>query len=92
MCCSQQDPAPAGRSRDIGPHDARSGGVRLLLDGIQACVDAGRSRSTDPAGDATAVWIALHGYVSLMTGAPDFPWPPGDHLIDTLIDRLALLE
>jgi AcrR family transcriptional regulator len=64
----------------------------FLLGAIQACVEAGRSRSTDPVEDATALWVALHGYVGLQTGAPDFPWPPDDHLIDTLTDRLARLE
>ncbi len=52
----------------------------FLLDGIQACVDAGRSRSTEPVEDATALWVALHGYVGLQTGVPDFPWPPDDRL------------
>jgi AcrR family transcriptional regulator len=64
----------------------------FLLDGIQACVDAGRSRSTEPAADATALWVALHGYVGLQTGAPDFPWPPDGRLIGTLTDRLARLD
>jgi hypothetical protein len=63
----------------------------FLLGGIQACVDAGRSRSTGLGEDATALWVALHGYVRLQTGVSDFPWPPDGRLIDALTDRLARL-
>jgi AcrR family transcriptional regulator len=48
----------------------------LLLHGIQDCVTAGRSASTDVVADATAVWVALHGTVTLRTTLPGFPWPP----------------
>ncbi len=48
----------------------------LLLHGIQDCVTAGRSASTDVVADATAVWVALHGTVALRTTLPGFPWPP----------------
>jgi AcrR family transcriptional regulator len=47
----------------------------LLLHGIQDCVTAGRSASTDVVADATAVWVALHGTVTLRTTLPGFPWP-----------------
>ena len=48
----------------------------LLLQAIQDCVTAGRSASTDVLADATAVWVALHGTVTLRTTLPRFPWPP----------------
>ena len=48
----------------------------LLLHGIQDCVTAGRSASTDVLADATTVWVALHGTVALRTTLPGFPWPP----------------
>jgi hypothetical protein len=48
----------------------------LLLHGIEDCVTAGRSASTDVVADATAVWVALHGTVTLRTTLPGFPWPP----------------
>ena len=63
----------------------------ILLDAIRDCVDAGSSSSTRPVDDATAVWVALHGYVGLRTALPDFPWRPDDSLLDVLVDRLALL-
>ncbi|HXP54306.1 MAG TPA: TetR/AcrR family transcriptional regulator [Streptosporangiaceae bacterium] len=46
-----------------------------LVMGVQACVDAGVSVSTDVLGDATAVWVAMHGAVTLRTALPGFPWP-----------------
>jgi AcrR family transcriptional regulator len=47
----------------------------LLSDGIAACGQAGVSASTDPVADGTAVWVALHGTVTLRTARPGFPWP-----------------
>jgi AcrR family transcriptional regulator len=64
----------------------------FLLDGIRDCVAAGQSRSTEPMQDATALWVALHGHVSLQAAVPDFPWPPGDIVLDNLIDRIARLK
>jgi AcrR family transcriptional regulator len=64
----------------------------FLIDGIHDCIAAGRSDSTQPQEDATALWVALHGYVGLRTAIPDFPWPPDDLVLDNLIDRIALLK
>ena len=47
----------------------------LLVGGIEDCALAGASASTDVVADATAVWVALHGAVSLRTALPGFPWP-----------------
>ena len=46
-----------------------------LVQGIQACVAAGVSASEDVLADATGVWVALHGAVTLRTAVPGFPWP-----------------
>ena len=46
-----------------------------LVAGIQECVDAGVSASDDVLADATGVWVALHGAVTLRTALPGFPWP-----------------
>jgi AcrR family transcriptional regulator len=46
-----------------------------LIDGIQNCVNAGVSTSKDVLADATAVWVALHGTVTLRTALDAFPWP-----------------
>jgi|SRR5271166_84315 len=47
----------------------------LLVQAIEECVAAGASASTDTVADATAVWVALHGTVTLRTALPGFPWP-----------------
>jgi AcrR family transcriptional regulator len=47
----------------------------LLLRSIEDCVRAGASASPDVLADATAVWVALHGTVTLRTTLPRFPWP-----------------
>ncbi|WNV87377.1 TetR/AcrR family transcriptional regulator [Umezawaea sp. Da 62-37] len=64
----------------------------FLLDGIRDCVAAGRSRSEDPETDATALWLALHGYVGTRATLHDFPWPADDKLLDTLVRNLAQLS
>jgi AcrR family transcriptional regulator len=46
-----------------------------LVDAIEACVHAGVSASADVVADGTAVWVALHGTVTLRTALPEFPWP-----------------
>ena len=61
----------------------------LLADGIEACVRAGASASTDVAADATAVWVALHGTVSLRATLPLFPWPDLDPFARHLVLSLA---
>ncbi len=47
----------------------------LLVDALATCVETGSSASTDVFADATAVWVALHGTVTLRTALPGFPWP-----------------
>jgi len=47
----------------------------LLAEGIERCAAAGRCAGDDPFGAALAVWVALHGMVSLWTTLGDFPWP-----------------
>jgi hypothetical protein len=63
----------------------------FLIDGIRECAAAGQSDSTRPQEDATAFWVALHGYVGLRTAIPDFPWPPDEVVLDNFIDRIAML-
>jgi hypothetical protein len=61
-----------------------------LVDGIAACVQAGVSASTDVVADGTAVWVALHGAVTLRTALPRFPWPePVSEFVRQLVLQLA---
>lgn len=61
----------------------------LLVRGIEDCVKAGSSASTDVVADATAVWVALHGAVTLRTTLPGFPWPEPEPFIRRLVLSLA---
>lgn len=64
---------------DEGDQSAVAFGI--LVSGIEACAQAGRSTSEDPFKDAVAVWSGMHGYAGLHTTLEGFPWPePGDTL------------
>ena len=61
----------------------------LLVQAIEDCVAAGVSASTDAVADATAVWVALHGTVTLRTALPGFPWPELHEFAHQLVLPLA---
>ncbi|WP_211282195.1 TetR/AcrR family transcriptional regulator [Diaminobutyricimonas aerilata] len=63
--------------------------LAVLVEAIEACVAEGVSASTDPFRDATALWVALHGFAQQREAAPLFVWPEG--LPDTLVTSLAHL-
>jgi AcrR family transcriptional regulator len=46
-----------------------------LVGNVQAGMDAGVFRKGDAFTAATSIWACVHGLVSLMIGAKDFPWP-----------------
>jgi AcrR family transcriptional regulator len=71
------------------PEEARAT-FGLFVSGVGDCVAAGRSQSVDPFTDATAVWVAVHGYATLRANHPDFPWPGTEAAwIADIILRLA---
>lgn len=71
------------------PEEARAT-FGLFVSGVADCVAADRSQSAEPFTDATAVWVAVHGYASLRANHPDFPWPAGETAwIADIILRLA---
>jgi len=57
----------------------------LLVDSLAACIAAGRSASSDAFSDSTAIWVALHGTVSLNTATPGFPWPESDEFVRRVV-------
>jgi AcrR family transcriptional regulator len=61
----------------------------LLVQAIEDCVAAGFSASTDVVTDATAVWVAMHGTVSLRTALPLFPWPDPAAFVRLFVLSLA---
>lgn len=72
-------------------NDPGAAAFNLLVEAIQACIDAGRSASTDAFGDATALWAGLHGYATLRAARPEFSWPAGTAVTDHLIAATARL-
>ncbi|MER7275889.1 TetR/AcrR family transcriptional regulator [Dactylosporangium sp. NPDC000244] len=63
----------------------------VLVDGLKACVAAGRSGSTDPFADASTLWTSLHGAVVMRQFVPGFPLPPLDKTVDDLVRRIGLI-
>ena len=61
----------------------------LLVRAIEDCVGAGMSGSADVVADSTAVWVALHGTVTLRTALPGYPWPEPDSMVRHLVLSLA---
>ncbi|MGA2804442.1 MAG: TetR/AcrR family transcriptional regulator [Acidimicrobiales bacterium] len=81
----------------FGPNDAPvlEFGVEsfaLLVDTLAECIAAGRSASTDAMTDSTAIWVALHGTVSLKSSAPGFPWPEPEDFVRQFVLRLARIR
>jgi AcrR family transcriptional regulator len=78
------------RMQDVPPRwRSRLQAFEVLVDGLRACVEAGRSASTDPFADATMLWTAMHGAVMMRQFVPGFPWPPFDETIDALVLRVG---
>jgi AcrR family transcriptional regulator len=61
----------------------------LLVRAIEDCVKAGASTSTDVMADATAVWVAMHGTISLRSALARFPWPDPDEFVRQFVLSLA---
>lgn len=78
--------------RTLAPQEAK-GAFGVFVSGVSDCVAAGLSRSTDPFADATAVWVAVHGYGTLRANHPDFPWPDTEQAwIEAIVRRLARIS
>ena len=77
-----------------GPRGGFTGAAAFgfLVDGVQACMQAGIARPDDPFRVATNVWTALHGIVSLRGTAPHFPWPPLGRQLDDVLTGLVGLH
>jgi AcrR family transcriptional regulator len=91
MAAQDYRPAPTAP----GPHGrpvlaTGAAAFALLVDAIEDCVAAGVSDSADVVADATAVWVALHGTVSLHTSVSGrFPWPEPAGFVSGLVLTLA---
>jgi AcrR family transcriptional regulator len=79
----------ASRESNAIPRDSATRAFMLLVNAVTDCVDAGLSTSTDPFGDATAIWVAMHGYATLRPSRPAFPWPDSDATLNRIVVALA---
>jgi AcrR family transcriptional regulator len=64
----------------------------VLLDAVEACIDAGASDETSAQAATIRAWVSLHGMATLSANLPWFPWPPRDNLLHDLITRVADLR
>ncbi|MGW6309676.1 TetR/AcrR family transcriptional regulator [Streptomyces niveus] len=58
-----------------------------LAEALADCVAAGSATSDDPAADAVALWLGLHGLAHQRAVSPAFRWPPG--IAERVITALA---
>ncbi|MFE3826335.1 WHG domain-containing protein [Streptomyces sp. NPDC059092] len=65
--------APLATAGDPGPLGEEA--MRILAGCLADCRAAGHCTSTDPAADAVALWLGLHGLAHQRAVAPSFPWP-----------------
>lgn len=82
-----EDGTPFGEAGDKG-----AAAFATLVDGITACIAAGRSASTDPFNDAVALWSGLHGYASLSAAQCRFPWPAREDTLERIVRGLARVD
>ncbi|MDP9792863.1 AcrR family transcriptional regulator [Catenuloplanes nepalensis] len=64
--------------------------LRLISGALADCAAAGVSTGTDPAADAVALWLGLHGLAHQRAVTAAFPWPAD--IEDRLITALAHLR
>jgi AcrR family transcriptional regulator len=79
------------RTRERKAATGNRGAVALgvLVDGIAACAEAGRSSSVDHYVDAVSVWTVLHGLTTLRASRPDFPALHADATLRGMVRRQA---
>jgi AcrR family transcriptional regulator len=75
-------PVPSVRTESFG----------WLVAALQDCIDGGISASDDAARDATVIWAALHGYATLHSLIPGFPWPGSEVMLDRIVSGPGLIR
>jgi AcrR family transcriptional regulator len=80
-------PHDTGKAFDLEP-GAKA--FQILVNGVAACVQAGRFRGNDVMAIAQALWSTVHGVTSLQVAKGDgFPWVDRGMLIDLTIDSIV---
>jgi AcrR family transcriptional regulator len=89
----RRTPATANTSEARGLEEL-SGGQAFgrLVTAVGDCGQPDCVTSRSPQLDATVLWVALHGYASLATSVPAFPWPDREELLNAIIGRIVVLE
>jgi AcrR family transcriptional regulator len=82
----------AARDSNAIPRDSATRAFGLLVDAVATSVKHGSSTSVDPFADATAIWVAMHGYAVLHASRPAFPWPDPNATLDRIVTALAGLH
>jgi AcrR family transcriptional regulator len=82
----------ASRESNAIPRDSATRAFGLLVNAVAACVEADLSTSADPFADATAIWVAMHGYAVLYPSRPAFPWPDSDATLERIVTALGGLR
>lgn len=62
----------------------------MLTGALTSCIAAGIATSTDPAADAIALWLGLHGLAHQRASTVSFPWPAD--IVTRLVTALAHLD
>ena len=70
-------------------HELGRSSLELLAEALRGCVAAGIATSSDPAADAVALWVGLHGLAHQQSVTVAFPWPPD--ITERLVRALAHL-
>jgi AcrR family transcriptional regulator len=66
----------------------RTGSFAHLVEGIQAVIDQGRSRTEqDAVTVALHVWANIHGLTSLLVAKPSIPWPDLERFVEEHLDQ-----
>lgn len=60
-----------------------------LVEGVQACISAGRFRTQSPQEISQALWAAIHGVTSLLIQHSGFPFVTRKKLINCVIDSMV---
>jgi len=88
----QRRPSGAHKIKDIFHPLRRSGpGVRAFLawrEIVQSAMEAGFIKPMDVTAATLMTWLPLHGFVASWIALPDFPWPPKQQVVDSLIDTV----
>jgi AcrR family transcriptional regulator len=79
----------APRTANEMPRASATRAFELLVHAVRDCIDAGDTTSADAFGNATAIWVALHGYATMRSSRPAFPWPEGTATVDRIVEALA---